>query len=181
MNAELSKSALVLPERPSAVEVGQGFSPSPTTVSLEKKIPQPLLPGGSLLMSTPGSLPVSANDNTVLALNYGSSGAVDDVLNRLKQLRFSSTVLVDYSYLGQGVPVIANYSSQPGVDEDYDPTGNWRGTSTAYLRKENGVHLGYFDLAFRNRNRNLMSRIFDHEKLEVYRAALAFLGWLGQI
>jgi hypothetical protein len=45
-------------------------------------------------------------DSTVLALNYGSSGAVDDVLNRLKQLRFGSTVLVDYSYLGQGVPVI---------------------------------------------------------------------------
>jgi hypothetical protein len=77
-------------------------------------------------------------DNTVLTLNYGSANAVDDVLNRLKQLRFGSTVLVDYSYLGQGVPVIANYSSQPGVDEDYDPTGNWRGTSTAYLPKENG-------------------------------------------
>ena len=30
----------------------------------------------------------------------------------------------------------------------------------------------------RNRNRNRMQRLFDHEKLEVYRASLAFLGWV---
>jgi RHS repeat-associated protein len=62
-------------------------------------------------------------DNTVLTLNYGSANAVDDVLNRLKQLRFGSTVLVDYSYLGGGVPVIANYSSQPGVELTYFTSG----------------------------------------------------------
>jgi RHS repeat-associated protein len=62
-------------------------------------------------------------DNTVLALNYGSANAVDDVLNRLKQLRFGSTVLADYSYLGQVVPVIANSSSQPGVELTYFTSG----------------------------------------------------------
>ncbi len=39
-----------------------------------------------------------------------------------------------------------------------------------------------FDFAFRNRNRNrnrnLLSHIFDHEQLEVYRPAMAFLDWL---
>ena len=42
------------------------------------------------------------------------------------------------------------------------------------------AHLRFFPLAFRNRNRNRnrMQRLFDHEKLEVYRASLAFLVWL---
>jgi hypothetical protein len=45
-----------------------------------------------------------------------------------------------------------------------------------------GTHRSLFVLAFPNRNphrhRNLMSRVFEHEKLEVCRAALAFLDWL---
>jgi RHS repeat-associated protein len=62
-------------------------------------------------------------DNTVVALDYGSAGAVDDVLNRIKQLKISTTVLADYSYLGQRVPVIANYSGQPGVELTYYTSG----------------------------------------------------------
>jgi hypothetical protein len=40
-------------------------------------------------------------DNTAIDLNYGSSGSADDAINRLKQLKSGSNVLVDYSYLGQ--------------------------------------------------------------------------------
>jgi hypothetical protein len=51
-----------------------------------------------------------------------------------------------------------------------------------HFRRPRRAHLRFLDLAVRsrnrNRNRNPMSRIFDHEKLEVYRAALAFLDWL---
>jgi hypothetical protein len=62
---------------------------------------------------------ITRPDNTAIDLDYGSSGSADDVLNRLKQLKSGSTVLVDYSYLGQGTPVIANYSSQPVVALTY--------------------------------------------------------------
>jgi RHS repeat-associated protein len=62
---------------------------------------------------------ITRPDNTAIDLNYGSSGSADDVLNRLKQLKSGSTVLVDYTYLGQGTPVIANYSSQPAVALTY--------------------------------------------------------------
>jgi hypothetical protein len=45
--------------------------------------------------------------------------------------------------------------------------------------------LSILDLAFRSRNpnpnRNLLSRIFDHEKLAVHRAALASLDWLEPV
>ena len=58
-----------------------------------------------------------------MALDCGSAGAVDDVLNRIKQLKIGATVLVDYSYLDQGVPVIANYSGQPGVELTYYTSG----------------------------------------------------------
>ena len=66
---------------------------------------------------------VTYPDSTVVALDYGSANAVDDVLNRIKQLKISTTVLVDYSYLGQAVPVIANYSGQPGVELTYYTSG----------------------------------------------------------
>jgi hypothetical protein len=33
----------------------------------------------------------------------------------------------------------------------------------------------------RNRNRNRMNGLFDHEKLEVYQAALSFIEWLEQL
>ncbi|MCW5555098.1 MAG: RHS repeat-associated core domain-containing protein [Verrucomicrobiae bacterium] len=62
-------------------------------------------------------------DATAITSDYGSSNAVDDVLNRIKQLQLSSTVLVDYSYLGQGRPVIADYSGQPGVQLTYYTSG----------------------------------------------------------
>jgi hypothetical protein len=52
-------------------------------------------------------------------INYGSSGSAEDVLNRLKQLKSGSNVLVDYTCLGQDTPVIANYSSQPAVALTY--------------------------------------------------------------
>jgi hypothetical protein len=62
-------------------------------------------------------------DSTVVELNYGSVDEADDVLNRLKQLKIGTTVLVDYSYLGQALPVIGNYSGQPGVELTYFTSG----------------------------------------------------------
>ncbi|MBN2507886.1 MAG: four helix bundle protein, partial [Verrucomicrobia bacterium] len=42
------------------------------------------------------------------------------------------------------------------------------------------AHLRFFLLAFRNPdpNRNRLNRLFDHETLEVYQAALSFIEWL---
>jgi hypothetical protein len=62
---------------------------------------------------------ITRPDTTVIDFDYGSAGSADDAINRLKQLKSGSTVLVDYSFLGQATPVIANYSSQPAVALTY--------------------------------------------------------------
>ncbi|MFM7213877.1 MAG: RHS repeat-associated core domain-containing protein [Verrucomicrobiota bacterium] len=60
---------------------------------------------------------------TVISVDYGTAGAADDVLNRVKQLKNSTTVLVDYSYLGKQQVVIGNYSGEPGVELTYYTSG----------------------------------------------------------
>ena len=60
---------------------------------------------------------------TVISVEYGTASAADDVLNRVKQLKNSATVLVDYSYLGLQQVVIGNYSGQPGVELTYYTSG----------------------------------------------------------
>lgn len=60
---------------------------------------------------------------TVISMDYGTASAADDVLNRVKQLKNSTTVLVDYSYLGSQQVVIGNYSGQPGVELTYYTSG----------------------------------------------------------
>jgi RHS repeat-associated protein len=60
---------------------------------------------------------------TVIDTNYGTTDEVDDVLNRVKQFKNSTTVLVDYNYLGQQTAVIAGYTGEPGVELTYYTSG----------------------------------------------------------
>ena len=60
---------------------------------------------------------------TAIDTDYGTTDAVDDVLNRVKQFKNSTTVLVDYSYLGQQTVVIAGYTGEPGVELTYYTSG----------------------------------------------------------
>src|SRR5438552_14119666 len=64
MNAEVVKAPLVLPERLCAVEVGQGdfFEQHPPW----KRNSSALQPDGSLVVSTAGSIFVSANDPALI-------------------------------------------------------------------------------------------------------------------
>jgi len=66
---------------------------------------------------------VTYPDSTVIDYDYGSSGGAEDVLNRVKQIKSGSTVLVEYSFLGVAQYVIAGYSGQPGVELTYYTSG----------------------------------------------------------
>ena len=58
-------------------------------------------------------------DGSTVDYGYGSSGSAEDAINRVKSLVQSGVTLADYSYLGQGTPVIIGYTGQPGVELSY--------------------------------------------------------------